>query len=275
MKGRKFFPKKRGAKKATKGYMKGAHKVTDKHIARVCKNVISRNTENKIASYSFPSNQNLYVYGNMSWANNNVFPISPYTTFLDIVQGTSQQARIGNSLTIKKATLKLLFNLLPYDLTNNATPGPLIIQMVTFYDKTQTTTEPTALPNFFQNGSSSTAPNTLGLPQDILRSINKDRYKVFRRHTFKLGNSNFAGTGTSAIRQQYANNDYQLTHMLSMDYTKYLVKKVKYDDSVASPTTRGLFCAILVMSGDSTNLSTGNTIAAKFTGFMQIEYEDA
>jgi len=243
-------------------------------IKQYVKQEIARDQENKIMSFEFSSTaQILRTYGQASWGTYNTFALSPYTTFCNTAQGAQQNARIGNKITIKKANLNLMFHVLPYDLTNNATPGPMFIQLITFYDKTNPNVLPSTIPQIFQNGSSSTDPNTLGLPVDMLKQINNDRYKVFTRHTFKLGNATYGGTGTSAIRQSYANNDFPFTHIYKLDYTKQLIHTVKYNDATTDPTTRGLFCALLVMSADGTTISTA--LQARYTGFIQIEYEDA
>jgi len=60
----------------------------------------------------------------------------------------------------------------------------------------------------------------------------------------------------------------------SLDYTKHLVKRVKYNDGIANPTSRGLFMAIFVMNADGTGLA-GSQTPANFRGYVDIEYEDA
>ncbi len=67
-----------------------------------------------------------------------------------------------------------------------------------------------------------------------LEKINKERYVIFNRRTYKLGNAEYfgSGSGTSSTvgRQYYTNNDFKLTQRATFDYTKHLIKTVKYSN---------------------------------------------
>lgn len=239
---------------------------------------MGRNMERKVASFEFSStNWFGLTYGStvagQAWNTNNLFPISPWGSFMNIQQGTAQNQRIGNEIKAVKATLKLHVYPLPYDLTYNSTPRPIIVQIIIYYDKLNPSILPTTMPNFFQNGSSSTDPNTLGLPVDILKSVNTDRYKVFSRRKIKVGYSAVTGTGNSATSQYHSNNDFNVFSTYSIDYTKYMNKRIKYNDNASEPITRNLLCAVMVMSADGTTVSTQRL--CRLSGFMQIEYIDA
>jgi len=272
---RKTYKFKKGTKQAKKYGSKPASKAK---ITKIVKSVMSKDIERKTVVNEFSSNAAyLLAYDQtvaaVPWNFNSLFPVSPYPGYFGIAQGVGQADRVGNRITIKKATLNLMFQPLPYDLTFNSQPRPCFVKLYLFYDRLSPVNEPADLSNFFQNGNTSTSPNTLGLPVDMLKKINNDRYKVVLQRTVKLGCASYTGTGTSAVNQSYANNDFSLCPIMKIDYTKHLVKTVKYNDTTAIPNTRALFCAMLIMSADGSTISTQRV--ARYTGFMQLEYTDA
>jgi len=274
MKGRKFFPKKRGARKATKGYKKRPAKVSDKHIAKVCKGVIARQLENKILNFTFNGLVNVIPYNTTTWPTNCLFPLSAYTSFLQCAQSATQNGRSGNEIMIKKGTIKLLFEQKPYDSSTNNAPKPMFIKIVTFYDKESTTTLVSNLNGFYQNGSSQSDPDITS-NIDLLRSYNKDRYVIKSSKILKIGwNIYNTIAGGQSSNQFHANNDFPMTQSFSMDYTKHLVKRVKFQDNSTKPTTRGLFMAIFVFAADGSAIAA-NQLPLGFRGFMEMQYEDA
>lgn len=269
-------PKRNYKRKATKKpYKKRTTKPLSsaKRITKICKSVISSQIENKIMNYTFPVS-NLVSYGTAAWGGNQCFPLSPYPSYANAVQGTSQNQRIGNILNIKKATIKLLFNQVPYNATANPTPVPLLIKIITFYDRSSPVVLPTLTVGLYQNGSTSSNPST-GSNIDILKSINKDQWIVKSSKTIKLGYSIYnTVVGGQSTYQFHANNDFPMFNTFSMDYTKHLVKQVKYNDTTANPTTRGLFMAMYIMAADGSTITNGLT-QANFQGYIEIQYEDA
>lgn len=242
-------------------------------IKALVKAEVHRNIEDKIMNYTFPKTDML-IYTNGSWATGQLFPISPYATFANAVQGTAQNQRIGNELTIKKATIKLLFNVNPYDVATNILVSPLLIKIITFYDRLEPVLLTTNMDGLYQNGSSVSNPDVAS-NIDILKSYNKDRYVIKSSKTLRLGNAiGVAGAGGSITYNFHSNNDFPLFHTYSLDYTKHLAKQVKYNDTAVSPTTRGLFMAIFVMNADGTALA-GSQRPCNFRGFIDIAYEDA
>lgn len=266
----KSFKKRKSYKKYGKSKFIAPNK---KLFVKTVKQIISKQAENKIMNYTFPDQQNIFIYTNGSWATNCLFPISPYSGFLNCVQGTAQNNRIGNSITIKKAVIKLMFNIRGYSATNNIMPVPVILKIITFYDKLSTTVLPTGVIGLYQNGSSSSDPSTQS-SIDMLKSYNKDRYVVKSTKYIKLGNSSYeAGAGGSITNQFSSNNDFKLFSTYSLDYTKHLNKIVKYNDTSPNPTTRGLYMAIFCTPANPT-VVTGTNVYTTFSGFMDLEYED-
>lgn len=248
---------------------------SNKRIRDVCLKVIAKRTENKIMNYLF-SRTNMFVYGNAFWGGAQCFPLSPYSGYVNTVQGTAQNQRLGNEITIKKATIKLVFNQNAYSATTNNQPCPMLIRVVTFYDKTQTTTLPTLVPGFYQNGSSVLDPDANGLNVDIIKTFNRDRYVIKSSKVLKVGWSDMinSASGAQNLLQNHANNDFPMFNTFSLDYTKHLVKTVKYNDTTITPTSRALFMAFFIMSADGNSITATNT-PCNYQGFINIEYEDA
>lgn len=265
----KSFKKPKSYKKYGKG---GFRNPTKKIFVKTVKQIVSKQAENKIMNFPI-SLTNMLIYTNGSWAPNQLIPISPYTGFANVIQGTGQNQRIGNQILIKKAEIKLLFNTKLYDLTTNLLTSPILIKIITFYDKTSMTVLPTGTPGLYQNGSGSSDPD-VSSNIDILKKFNTDRYVIKAVKTIKLGNSIYSNTaGGSNAFQFHANNDFKLLPTYTLDYTKHLVKKVKYNDATVNPMTRGLFMALFIMNADGTALA-GNQSPCAYRGFIEIQYED-
>jgi len=249
-----------------------------KAFTKQVKLIMNRSTENKVMNYQFGTGAagiTLYSYTNAFWSGANIFPISPYQGFANAAQGTSQGTRIGNQLTIKSAKIKLIFHQKPYNATTNLTPAPLLLKVITFYDKLDTAALPPNLPLLYQNGASATDPDAQGSSIDLLKAYNTDRYVVKSTKIIKLGWSIYNTiVGGQSTYQYHANNDFPMFNTYTLDYTKHLVKTVKYNDAVASPTSRGLFMAIFVMGADGLSI-LGSQFTCDYRGFIDIKYEDA
>lgn len=271
---KKLFRKKRGVRKTSKAGKKRVSKTSDKHIAKICKSVITRQAEKKVFNYTFAANSAMGIWGGGQFAALGITPLSPYTGFTDIVLGTASNQRLGNQITIQSTKLKLMFTPFPYNSVQNPTPSLLLVSVILYYERAQPNTYNVALPGLFQNGSSSSDPSSTGLAYDTMKPFNNDRYKVFRRKTFKLGYASVS-TGANADYANNSNNDFKECCKVSMDVTKYLIKKQRYDDATANPIgSRGLYMAVLIQGADGRALSNvyryaymNGTIETKFTDF--------
>jgi len=262
---------KRTVKKTTTKYAKKAP--VKPSIKALVKAEVHKNIENKILNYTFPKT-NMLIYTNGSWSTGQLFPLSPYASFANAVQGTAQNQRIGNEINIRSAKIKLLFNVNPYDLTTNLITGPLLIKIITFYDKLEPVLLTTNMDGLYQNGSSVSNPD-VGSNIDVLKAYNRDRYVIKATKILKLGNAIYnTGAGGLQTYQFHSNNDFPLFQTYTLDYTKHLAKHVKYNDNAVSPTTRGLFMGLFVMNADGSALA-GSQSPCNFRGFIDIEYEDA
>lgn len=272
--GRKFFPKKRRGAKATKGYKKRGSSMGVKGVTKIVKSVMSRNLEVKTLDYAWAPNTILGCYGGTLFNTNNCFTISPSASYLNCVQSVTANGRIGNRINIKSAKLSMMFNPYPYDVTFNPTPSPLVITVVLFYQIEAPHDLTTTMAGFYQNGASSDNPSLVGAAYDTMKPINKDRYRVFYKRSFKLGFSTYGGTGVNAAAQSYSNNDFKYSQKCVIDYTKHLIKSVKYNDTTIDPTTRIVQCSILISSAGGKVLSNTERLVY-LNGNMSIRYTDA
>jgi hypothetical protein len=229
--------------------------------------------EKKTLNYTIAAGSYIGIYGSGSFVTNGFLALSPFPGFLSCVAGTNANQRVGNSITIRSAKLRLMFTPYTYSALYNPTPGPLLVSVILYYERANPLTFDTNLTNLYQNGSVSDNPSVTGLSYDTMKPFNNDRYKVFRRKTLKIGSA-VQVTGADGNYGNSANNDFKSNGKLTIDYTKYLIKKVKYDDATAAPSgQRGLFCAILIHSGDGRALNVGYRYV-NVNGTLEMKYTD-
>lgn len=229
---------------------------------------IHRSIENKSIQYNGAFTMSNYADDNTMKG----FYLSPGSTIV-IPQGTGAGARTGNKIKIIKVKFNYWMVPSSYNGLLNPQPRPLLIRLWIGYSKSNPTIVPTAADQalLFQAGDSAAAPN--GFINDMLRSVNKDKFVIFRDIKHKLGNADITGTGFTAGNQYYSNNDFKYNIMRSIDITKYLINNVTYNDSTSIPTSRGLFCWVQIVYADNT-VTTGQ-IPANFSYFVDLTYEDA
>lgn len=193
----------------------------------------------------------------------NMINLMPNGTTLSISQGTGQGDRLGNKIKITNARLR--FTLLPiaYDGVNNQ-PLPVIVRTMFMYDKKNPNTAPTPGANgdFFQNGDSSAG--FAGDISDLIRPVNTDRYVVKHVKDYKIGWANYSGvTGADPAQAYYANNDFKMMVKKSVNYNKFIVHNLKYDDTDADQQWRGLWFFYYAVVVSPITTATYNKNAAR------------
>lgn len=233
--------KKKITKKAypsKKGYAKKAVvKAKTQRLTKFVKKVISRQEEKKVIS--FTDDVDVGAYTNITNIQNNIMPITPYAvTGVSIAQGVGQDQRIGNRIRTKSCWIRGVLLPNPYSATVNVIPTPQEIR-VWFFSRKDSIVQPTSLPSFLQNGSGSGSP--VGTVIDMTRMINSDAY-VYRGHrTYKLGFSNYGGTGTTVTQQSFTNNDFKFNVKFNINVTSMLPKQITYNDSDNTPYSKSVF----------------------------------
>lgn len=275
---RKFFRRfnrkgKKVGKRARKS-LKG--KSLSRKVSMLAKSVLhlKKFDETKsIQSFINQSNLTTYYNGN-DGAGSTMLPIilSPNATNLSIGQGTGSDQRVGNRIEIVSGKIRLDFWSSPYDSVNNPYPMPCIVKIWIATRRDLALQQPaSSLPSFFQSGSSATNPT--GYLQDLTRPINTDLYRVYKSYTLKIGNASYTGSGASGTYSYFSNNDFKLNRRLNINYTKWLIKNAKYNDSTNTPTNRGLYLFMCCYSVNNVGMSVGQ-YPIQFLGTKEIKFKD-
>lgn len=234
----KKFSRKNSKRTYRKG-KKSTKKRGSSSLKKLIKSTIQRSAEKKISNYVNLGQS--VITANSSGAAGLIIPLTPYTGGIDIIQGSSQDERVGNKIRTNKLTLKGTIVANQYNISSNPNPFPTVVQMFVFWDKLNPTVipDPYAANDFFQFGSSTTDfRNDL---VDTWAAVNTDRYHVVLRKQFKVGYSGYDGTASQPNAQYFQNNDFKFNQKFSIDLTKHAVKNVTFNDNSTVPTTRGLF----------------------------------
>ena len=250
--------RRRTAGRKTGGKRKFARRVAPKRrvgarksMVKLIKSVIHRQAENKVVEYSPVGAQPLYNSSvTAAWNAANVIPLTPYTSYMNIVQGTGQGDRIGNRISTRKVFIKFVMYPAAYDVTLNPLPAPqdVRIMIVKWKDTPTKLIDDTTYGNLFQNGDSATGP--IGNLTDTIRDINKDKYTVCYDKVVKVGNAISSASGPFSGAEYYANNDYKLNVIRKIDVTKWCPKQILFNDNTSLPETPVLQMVIFPISAD-------------------------
>lgn len=242
-----------------------------KEIRKIAKAEIHREAENNSKQSLMLAQQFYYPAATSFYDSANTIAVSPNTVSLDIQQGTAQGARVGNEIRIRKLMFNSVFVPLEYNGTTNSIPQPHVVKLVLFYMKGDPTATPAPRTDFFEFNSTSSA--ITGTLVDMAAPYNKKKYVILAEKIFKLGYSTFTGSGSAPSFGNFSNNDFLLNKIIKWDITKYIPKIVKYQDNVALPVTRGLWCQVL-LSPASGNSGAATTLPVEAQYWLDCEYED-
>lgn len=194
--------------------------------------------------------KNLYhIGGTTNFRDNNIICITPNDalgSIYQMVQGTSQQTRIGNSVNISRLIFRGIVAPNAQNATTNPTPNPFMLRMVVLSTKRNVAGQSVAdiynicNNTIFANGS--TSLGMLGTLYDIITPYNNDVITVHFYKTFKIGYENYSGvTGGADTGQTKASNDYKLNARWSIDLAKYCNKNLKFNDNAGGTTSRQVY----------------------------------
>lgn len=247
-----YVPKRNRRGKSKPRMRKRGRGLGVKSVKTIARQVVSENRERKLKQFTIvnyalsPYNVGDQILGantvSMVCLSPNNIPGTSPPADLSIQQGTDSDNRIGSRILMKSGIARLFFSANAQDNVYNQFPQPMMVQVFVGYDRTTSNGQPSAsLPQFYEVNGISVSPT--GNVLDTFRKINKERYVIFNRRTYKIGNAEYfgagSGSGQAVSRQYYTNNDFKLTQRATFDYTKHLIKTVKYsDDGDTTPTTR-------------------------------------
>lgn len=243
-------------------------------VTSIVKKVINRSLETKIATY-FVNGLRLYNISNdlASFRTNNYVFLSPTLSGnrgCIIGQGTGQGSRIGNEISVTKASTSI--TLYPYSSSYSTTQGePVDIMMyiVKFRNERQLAYIQQIVEGaFFQDGN--TDVGLVGDLQDTVMSVNKDIMVMARRIIGKLGPAGYGAISAG----QFLNNDYKYNLHYNIDTTKYLRNKYNFNDGDNDPYNGA---TLLIFSPcPSQNATEGATHQTCYmTMRHEIHYKDA
>lgn len=214
-------------------------------------------------------------FGSIQESNDmNMFPMCPYTGLFTIPIGTTDGTRVGNEIRIRKVTLRYVLRTMQYQNGVNDNPQPVHVQFFLGYTNVAPGVLPTSadLQTLFQSGSSSFAPD--GSLSDLISVINDDYWTIKKSWIDKLGTAVFSGPGNLQNYGFFANNDFPLSVVKSLDITALCPKKIKFNDSAAISQGPNLF--LFYQAVNTTGTSGGATQRpAGIDYWVDFEYEDA
>lgn len=230
-----------------------------------------RNTQ-EVKQFQFGTSQiSLVTYSNTANFNNkNVIELGPSSSN-DLTQGTGNSNRIGNDISIKSVSLKMIIYPNAYDATINSQPVPMNVRYVIAHSKA-TPTDLIVSNTFFESNNSTVSPQD-NLEDQIL-NINKDIYVVSRDKSFKVGSANNTGSGSQSQWQHYANNDYKRNVVIKSDITKCFPKKITWNDTSSIPTSFMPNLILFVSRSDGIAYAS-NQEPLKYFYEVTIRYTDA
>lgn len=200
------------------------------HMRSFIKKVVDSRNEKKIAVY-----QTGFPFGGGSLGSN-IFPLTPYTGYMTIAQGTGQGDRIGDKVRVKSAIMRYTIYPNAYNATSNPTPVPQNIRIWFFSVKNSNTLLTTNPLNFIQTGNSSTTLS--GTILDLNRVMNKDLYTYHGHRTHKVGIADFVATpGSTPSYGYYSNNDYKFNIQGFINLTDMFPAVIKWNDTGTVPSS--------------------------------------
>lgn len=268
--------------KIKKTYKRKAPTKIAKQIKTIVKREIHRNVENKCINtffsrslYGIAGGTGNYLPSNIVCLTPNISTYAQYT----IIQGTGQQQRIGNEIRTVKSLYKYTLFPHPYNAATNTPIRPQIVVMWIFSLKAgiaqiSLSNAYDVLNNsFFQNGNSDAG--LLGNSWDLISAINKDVVDLHYRKEYKIGYESYTSvTSGGDSNQTLASNDFKLFIRGQVDCTKYLPKRIKFNDTDNQSTTRQVFIAWeSIPFNGSTNSSAQQPVG--IFNSLDLIYEDA
>lgn len=183
-------------------------------------------------------------------------------------QGGGESQRIGNVVTLRKASIRFLINQIPYNALTNPYGGPVHFRWMLISQR-RDNTQTLALTSFFETNNGSQGITGTHLNQ--LLPVNDDLYKVHKTGKFRLANTaqsnNFPVGGSN-----FDNSKLSLEKSIYFD--RYLTKKMKFDD-VASSTSTNTNLWLVILCSYANGSTTADYLLANISYVISWEYEDA
>lgn len=260
---------------------RAAKKYAKKPLAKLIKKVMSANLEQKRLTTEFT--KNLYhIGGTTNFRDNNIICLTPNDalgSIYQMVQGTSQQTRVGNRINIKRLIFRGIVAPNVYNATSNPTPNPFMLRMLIVSTKRNVAGQSVAdiynicNNTIFANGA--TSLGMLGTLYDIITPYNNDVITVHYQKTFKIGYESYTGvTGGSDVTQTKASNDYRLNGRWSINCAKYVNKVLRFNDNAGGTTSRQVYVVFQPVNFNG-SIPVSTTTPAGLIAGVDLFYTDA
>jgi hypothetical protein len=267
--------KKKVSVKSKPVYKKATTSKIPQSVKSYVDKTLNKRLETKIAYISTPNTPfpaYAYVNNTANFVNNNTFITTPNAGKLVISQGVGQADRIGNRITTRKATFNLVLYPKEYDATYNYDAAPQLVRIVVFKLKGGYSLSSFLSSDFFQTGN--TATGLSSRLTDMNDHINRDLATVYKDFIVKLGRAiQPAATGSSS-NQYYANNDYKMNHLLKIDVTSSVPKRIEFDDTGATASTNESYIVWMPVAAIGAPMANG-AYPMYCNYSYTYEYEDA
>lgn len=260
---RKVYKKKPIIRKAIK-------QANDKIFKKKVQNVMSKTVEIKKANYS----QNNFAITAVPSGNfgNTIKILNPSNTtggLYFVAQGSGQGNRQANVINTKKLTFGGVIHINTFwDGTGNYNMCPLYVAMYIVKLKPGLADTVANLNNvigttFFQAGNGSVGFD--GTLRDLVKEPNNNAITVLMKKVVKVGVSNvlsaFAVNTPNNANQQYADSTVGISKMFKINATKYIPKKIYFNDSDNAPNTRNTYFFWVPLRVDGGLIQTSGGLA--------------
>lgn len=247
--------KKRSYKRKRSTKSKRSSKNVSFAVKKFVKSTIHKNIEDK-QHISFASNQS--VTG----------PFFSLTLVPSLNQGLGESQRIGNTVTLRNASVRFIINQSPYNATTNPYGGPQLFRWMLLSQKRDNSGS-LSLSSIWEVNNASIGPQSNHLDQ--LFKVNDELYKVHKQGKFRLGNS------AQSNNFPVANSNYDSSKM-SIDKTiyfgKYMKKLLRFDDNITlTPSNMNLWLVIFVSYANGS--TTSSYVTSNISYVVTHQYEDA
>jgi len=273
--------------RSKKGVVRSAlAKSWKKSVARVVKKTLSSHVEVKSASYVSTVTPVNTLAGSSSMIGTNVIPVSPYwdstiatDRFLRISQGTGEANRVGNVIRTKSCKGKIVIYPKPYNVANNPSDSnrPTLVTFWCVSPKNKFMSPSTAANRFdiglFDNGN--TVDGYRSQLLDLVQPINNDLFTLHFKRTYKLGHATYDnGIAGDGDQEFWTNNDYKMNHIINFDFTKFMPKRIVYQDGDDIPNCKTLYLFVGIAKADGSSYSSSSNYPVDMYLNLDFRYTD-
>lgn len=231
-------------------------------IKKYVKREIHRNIENK---------EKVNYQANYQIESTNV-ATTTFPLLMNIVQGTQNDNRIGNSIRTVKGVWKCAVNLLPYSDVTNPSAAPVWVKCWVVRDLKNTgqltTMDNTSYLNFFRISNSGLGFQST--PLDCTLEVNNDIFRVLYQKTFKLGASSAFNAGIPINANSYFDNS-PMTKLITINWGKWAKKVLKFNDNTGNCTNDNLYFVIQAVYADGSSALNKRLVEMHYTNYQHFE----